>query len=108
MTALSARGSWTLSPVFDVNPNSDPHRARSTSIVGADAPPDEAEALLALAEECSLTPDQARQRMTRVASAVAGWRDAARKNGVRELEITMMADSIEVRLGEVVGAASKA
>jgi serine/threonine-protein kinase HipA len=43
--------------------------------------------------------------MTRVAGAVSGWRDAARRNGIREQEITMMADSIEVRLGALVGAA---
>ncbi len=102
---LADRGSWTLSPVFDVNPNPDPQRARSTSIMGADAPPDEAEALLALAEECGLSPAHARERMTRVAGAVSGWRDAARRNGIREQEITMMADSIEVRLGALVGAA---
>ncbi len=105
---LADRGSWTLSPVFDVNPNPDPWRARSTSIMGADAPPDEAEALLALAEECSLSLAQARERIIRVAGAVAGWRDAARRNGVREQEITMMADSIVPRLDAVIATAKKA
>ncbi len=105
---LADRGSWTLSPVFDVNPNPDPWRARSTSIMGADAPPDEAEALLALTEECSLSPAQARERIIRVAGAVAGWRDAARRNGVREQEITMMADSIVPRLDAVIATAKKA
>ncbi|MEZ5090527.1 MAG: HipA domain-containing protein [Micropruina sp.] len=105
---LADRGSWTLSPVFDVNPNPDPWRARSTLIMGADAPPDEAEALLALADECSLNPAQARERTARVAGAVAGWRDAARRNGVREQEITMMADSIAPRLDAVITTASKA
>ena len=104
---LADRGSWTLSPVFDVNPNPDPQRARSTTIMGADAPPDEAEALLALAEECSLSPAQARDRIARVAQAVTGWRDAAQKNGVREQEITMMADSIEPRMNAVIAAARK-
>ena len=105
---LADRGSWTLSPVFDVNPNPDPQRARSTSIMGADAPPDEAEALLALAEECSLSPAQARERIARVAGAAAGWRDAARRNGVREQEITMMADSIVPRLDAVIATSGKA
>lgn len=102
---LADRGSWTLSPVFDVNPNPDPQRARSTTIMGADAPPDEAEALLALAEECSLSSAQARDRIARVAEAVAGWRDAARRNGVREQEITIMAESIEPRMNAVIAAA---
>ncbi|MBB2890858.1 type II toxin-antitoxin system HipA family toxin [Flexivirga oryzae] len=105
---LADRGSWTLSPVFDVNPNPDPQRARSTTIMGADAPPDEAEALLALAEECSLSPAQARERIARVAGAVTGWRDAARMNGVREQEITMMAESIEPRMNTVIATARKA
>ncbi|MDO5644485.1 MAG: type II toxin-antitoxin system HipA family toxin [Dermabacter sp.] len=105
---LADRGSWTLSPVFDVNPNPDPQRARSTTIMGADAPPDEAEALLALAEECSLSPAQARERIARVAGAVTGWRDAARMNGVREHEITMMAESIEPRMNAVIATERKA
>lgn len=105
---LADRGSWTLSPAFDVNPNPDPQRARSTTIMGADAPPDEAEALLALAEECSLSPAQARERIARVARAATGWRDAARRNGVREQEITMMAESIEPRMNTVIATVSKA
>ncbi|MFV0406818.1 MAG: type II toxin-antitoxin system HipA family toxin [Propioniciclava sp.] len=104
---LADRGSWVLSPVFDVNPQPDPHRSRSTSIMGADAPPDEAEALLALAEECGLSPVQARERMAQVAGAVAGWRDAARRNGIREQGITMMADSIVPRLDMVTTTVSK-
>ncbi|PSL00849.1 serine/threonine-protein kinase HipA [Murinocardiopsis flavida] len=103
---LTSRGAWTLSPVFDVNPTSDPWRARSTSIMGADAQPDEADALLAFAEECSLTASQARERMHRVAGALATWREQARTNGVREQEITMMAESIQQRLEAVLAAAS--
>ncbi len=47
---LAARGHWTLSPAFDVNPNPDPWQNRSTSIMGADGLPDEIDALLAFAE----------------------------------------------------------
>jgi serine/threonine-protein kinase HipA len=43
-----------------------------------------------------------------VAGAIAGWRDAARRNGIRAQEITMMADSIVPRLDAVIAAASKA
>lgn len=102
---LADRGSWTLSPVFDVNPNPDPWRSRSTSIMGADVPPDEVDGLLALAEECSLTAEQGRERMSRVAGALANWRDQARRNRISEHEITMMAESIEPRLNAVVKAA---
>jgi len=103
---LADHGSWTLSPAFDVNPNPDPWRARSTSIMGADALPDEAGALLALAEDCSLDTVRARERMGRVIAALTGWRAAAQRNGVRAQEITMMAEAIEPRLEAVLAAAS--
>ncbi|WP_454836928.1 type II toxin-antitoxin system HipA family toxin [Rhodococcus qingshengii] len=103
---LADRGSWTLSPAFDVNPGPDPTRARSTSIMGADSQPDEADGLMALAEDCSLSAGQARERMSRVAGALAGWRDAARKNNIREQEITMMAESIQPRVEAVRAVAS--
>lgn len=94
--------------MFDVNPNPDPQRARSTSIMGAEAPPDEAEALLALAERCSLSPAQARERTARVTGSLAGWREAARRNGIREQEVTMMVESIDTRLDAVIATVSKA
>lgn len=102
---LMNRGSWTLSPAFDVNPTPDPWRPRSTSIMGADVLPDEAAALLNFAHECSLTPTDARARMKVIASGLSKWRDVARRNGIREQEITMMAESIEPRLEFVVAAA---
>lgn len=101
---IADRGLWTLSPAFDVNPSPDPWRTRSTSIMGADAPPDEVDGLLALAEECSMTPEQGRERMGRVAEAVMGWRDLARTNQISEHEIAMMAESIQPRLDAVVKA----
>ena len=103
---LADRGSWTLSPAFDVNPTPDPWRARSTSIMGADTQPDEADALLALAEDCSLNATQGRERMRRVVAALAPWREAAQSNGVRAQEITMMAESIQLRLEAVLAAAT--
>lgn len=103
---LADRGSWTLSPVFDVNPNPNPWRTRSTSIMGADAQPDEAEALLALAEECSLDAARARERMGRVAAALTSWREVAQRNSIRAQEITMMAESIRPRLEAVQAAAA--
>ena len=74
--------------------------------MGADTVPDEAEALVALAEECGLRTDQARERIRRVGGAMAGWRDAARRNQIHEQEIMMMAESIDVRLEAVRAVAS--
>ena len=67
---LVDRNSWTLSPVFDVNLNPDVTRSRSTSIMGADALPDEIEGLLALAEDCSTDSEAARERIRRI---VTSW-----------------------------------
>lgn len=102
---LMSRGSWSLSPAFDVNPNPDPWRPRSTSVMGADLMLDEAAALLDFAHECSLTAADARARMTAIATGVSTWRDVARRNSIQEREITMMADSIEPRLESVIAAA---
>lgn len=104
---LSNRGSWTLSPVFDVNPSVDPLRARSTSILGADSPPDEVEALLAFAEDCSLTRTEALERIKRIVTALTTWKDRARANQVREQEITLMSESIQPRLEAVRAVASE-
>ncbi len=101
---LTDRGSWVLSPLFDVNANPDPWRARSTSIMGADVLPDGAEALLPLAEECGLSAAKARQRIAAIQATMADWRGAARRNSIREREIEMMAESIDARLAAVSAA----
>lgn len=95
---LAEKGAWTLSPVFDVNPTPDPWRPRATSIMGADTMAEEAEALLALGEECSLSTAQVRERMSRIGDVVTQWQDTARSIGIREQEIRLMADGIEPRL----------
>lgn len=102
---LADRGTWTLSPVFDVNPNPDLWQTRSTSIMGADTLPEEVDGLLSLADECSLSPSQARRRMARIVESLAGWKAAARRNGVVEQEIRLMGESIRPRLEAVAGAA---
>ncbi|PRY13961.1 type II toxin-antitoxin system HipA family toxin [Kineococcus rhizosphaerae] len=104
---LADRRSWSLSPAFDVNPNPDLWRPRSTSIAGADTFPDEVDGLLAIAGDCSLAVDQARERMRQIAEALAHWGDRARRNGIGEREIVLMAEAIEPRL-EAVVAASRA
>lgn len=72
--------------------------------MGADALPEEIDGLLAFAEDCSLTVNQARERMSRIAASLAGWRNQARNNRIAEREISMMAQSIEPRVEAVAGA----
>lgn len=101
---LTDRGAWSLSPVFDVNPNPELGRHRATSVMGADAFPEEVDALIAFGGECSLSLDQARERLRRIVTALSGWRDIARRNRIPEREIALMADSIEPRLASVAKA----
>jgi len=102
---LADRGLWRLSPVFDVNPNPDPSRPRATSIMGADAMPDEIDGLLAIANDYRLTQSEARERIRRITASLSGWRGQARANRVPEREITMMSESIEPRLEALTRAA---
>lgn len=68
---LASGVQWMLSPAFDVNPVPDRWRPRATSIMGADAPPDEAAALAALAQACGIPLGEARARSARVARVIS-------------------------------------
>ncbi|WP_342343358.1 type II toxin-antitoxin system HipA family toxin [Microbacterium sp. CFBP 8794] len=105
---LAERSTWTLSPAFDVNPQPDALRPRATTVMGADTPPDEAESLLAFADECDLDISVARERMASVATALAGWARGARANGIPSREIQIMGQSIRPRLESVTRVASTA
>ena len=98
---LADRGFWALSPSFDVNPTPDLWRPRATSVMGADSFPDEVEALLALADECGLTLDQAQSRIHRITDGLADWKAVARAKGIALREIKMMTESIGPRLEAV-------
>lgn len=102
---LADAGLWTLSPAFDVNPNPDPWQARATSIMGADTVPEEAEALLALADECSMTPAHARERMARIGAALRDWRAVARANDIHDRDISLFSKALDARISEVESAA---
>jgi serine/threonine-protein kinase HipA len=101
---LAARDSWALSPAFDVNPNPDITRSRSTSILGADAFPDEVDALFAFADECDLNPTHAREQLGLVMSGFENWQELARANGIAAREVAMMAESIEPRVQAIAAA----
>ncbi|MFZ8756021.1 type II toxin-antitoxin system HipA family toxin [Microbacterium sp. HMH0099] len=104
---LSTGPGWTLSPAFDVNPQPDAYRPRSTTIMGADAPPDEAEALIPFAEECDLDATTARARIASVVGAMTDWKDCARGKGITTSEIAMMSESIDLRMAAVAHVAAQ-
>lgn len=92
------RGGWSLSPLFDVNPNPDLGRRRVTSVLGAADAADEAETLFDFAAVCRLSPDQASEVIARVAAAVGWWRTAATRNGIAPSELSLFGDAIETQL----------
>lgn len=101
---LRRRRGWALSPAFDVNPNPEPGR-RQTTIAGADAPDHQAEGLTALAEECRLSPKEARVELAAVAESLSRWRAVAEGNGVRPSELTRFEDSFGIGIDTLQRAA---
>ncbi|MBC3185928.1 type II toxin-antitoxin system HipA family toxin [Corynebacterium sp. zg-331] len=98
---LAAGNSWELSPAFDVNPHPDLYKTRATSIMGADVFPEEVEGLRALAQECGMAQDEARERRRRLHAVFSSWREYARRNRIVESEITLMEESIAPRLASL-------
>ncbi|MWB97889.1 type II toxin-antitoxin system HipA family toxin [Agromyces seonyuensis] len=94
---LRARGGWTLSPAFDVNPNPGPE-LRQTTIAGADLPDDEADGLIELARACRLSPAEARAVLADVADTLALWRDVATGNDVPQSQLARFEDSFAAGL----------
>jgi serine/threonine-protein kinase HipA len=101
---LRDRAGWTLSPAFDVNPNP-VGDSRQTTIAGADTAADAADGLRELATACRLTRDQAEAELTTIAEAIAGWRNAALRNGVRRAELARFEQSFGTGVRTVLAAA---
>ena len=99
------RGGWSLSPLFDVNPNPDLSRRRVTSVLGAVDADDEVEALLDFAAGCRLSPVQAGKVIGRIVAAVGQWRTAASRNGVAPSELTLFDDAIGTQLAALTAVA---
>ncbi|NGM17844.1 type II toxin-antitoxin system HipA family toxin [Eggerthellaceae bacterium zg-893] len=85
---LRLRGSWTLSPLFDVNPNPYEGMCRATAILG-ETGEGEVAALKDLAAYAGLDDADASAVVAEVLGAVARWRTVARKNGCREREFSL-------------------
>lgn len=98
---IEERSQWSLSSVFDVNPNPDVGKARATTIVGADSGQDEADGLRALAEECGLVGDAMQARLSVVCDAAAEWEQFAARQGIPLREISVMREGIAPRLESV-------
>lgn len=94
---LRARGGWTLSPVFDVNPNPDLGRGRSTSVLGA-VGADEVDALVDFATECRLTSKRRDEVVREVLAAVATWREVAVRHRIAAPEQNLFAEVLDTQI----------
>jgi serine/threonine-protein kinase HipA len=92
---LRGRAGWTLSPVFDVNPNPHTAKHRKIGIGTAHARDDEIDGLMASAAAFGLSDEQATQILGQVFAATEDWRQAAASNGIAERELTRMADAFD-------------
>ncbi len=95
---LRAGSGWSLSPVFDVNPNPEPGAGRVTSIAFAVTRRDALASLLDSAGSFGMTADQAAERWARIRSVVYDWRAVARVNGIAESEIRRFAPVFDADL----------
>lgn len=80
--ALRGPGGWTLSPVFDVNPDARPAAPSASSIAGEVSFDGRLSALMATAARFGLSDDDARERWHRVVEVVSTWRSAASARGI--------------------------
>jgi serine/threonine-protein kinase HipA len=95
---LRSPGGWRISPLFDVNPDPDPGKARAAGISGAVSIDDEPDGMLALAGYCRLSRDQALHAVDQVCGAVRLWRQAAARNGIGKAEQDQFADVLDGQL----------
>ncbi len=79
---LRARGGWTLSPIFDVNPNPRPSARRATSVAGATEAEECKRALFATAANFGLERAYADQLWGDLIDVIAQWRVVATRNGI--------------------------
>lgn len=100
---LRAPGGWTLSPVFDVNPNPLIGRRRVTSIGGSVGADDEVEALCEVAGEFRLSKKEARSVLLEVVDALGAWRHVATRNHIPLGEQDMFGEVISDRITALRG-----
>jgi serine/threonine-protein kinase HipA len=87
------RSGWRLSDAFDMNPTGDKAR-HALTLDGASAEPNVA-TVVKTAELYRLDGQRARNIVTEVRGAVAGWRDEATRQGLPQTELRRMEAVIE-------------
>lgn len=81
---LHTAGGWTLSPIFDVNPDPRPASRRVTSLAGATASEECHRALFANCANFGLEMAEAKRLWRDLLDVVTGWRSFASRNGITD------------------------
>ena len=100
---LRAPGGWTLSPVFDVNPNPHIGSGRATGIGGSVRPEGEVEVLREVAGEFRLGEQEARSIIQDVVGALRDWRGVAANNHIPAGQQDMFGEVIADRIAALRG-----
>lgn len=79
---------WSISPVFDINPNPDINMSHATTIGGEQHRQSGIDAWLQTADTFGLTMSQSVAIAGDICDAVSGWASRARQNGVGREEIS--------------------
>jgi serine/threonine-protein kinase HipA len=99
---------WTLSPVFDLNPDPSPGPKRLSTAIDFDDTTASVDTLMNVAGYFRLDDDDARQVLGEVSDATNRWRTAAEETGLDHTAIERMAPAFEhgqaSRAREIVGA----
>ncbi len=89
------RGTWRLSPAFDINPFPDRARELKTWISEETGPAASIEALLSVAEYFRISDTKARAIVHEVENAVSGWKAVGKEVGMTSIEVDAFTDAFE-------------
>jgi serine/threonine-protein kinase HipA len=87
---MDAAGNWSLSPAYDLTFSSGPGGEQTTMVKGEGKVPGEAH-LLALANQASLTPQDAKAIINHVRGALNQWPRLAKEHGVSASNLKLIA-----------------
>lgn len=86
---------WSLSPVFDVNPNPEGQNKRLSTAIDEDSTLASLETALEVAELFGLTEVEGQQIVSEVVRATDDWREASAAAGLGKVEIERMEPAFE-------------
>jgi serine/threonine-protein kinase HipA len=92
---------WSLSPVFDVNPDPEPGPKLLKTAIDFDDATARIETLMRVARDFRLGEAAALEILGQVEGARAGWRRAAAETPVSAAEVTLMASAFETEQAEI-------